>query len=243
MDTLNKEQKYKNKTITDSFNAAIEGIFDTIRTEKNMKFHAFITVITLMLALFYDLKSNSIIALSISIALVWAAELLNTAVEACIDIFCKDYHELARKAKDASAGAVLITALNAVIVAYVVFSGVIRKKLSTSFMILKNSYQHKTVFIIIVVLTVVILLKLIFQRGKPLKGGIPSGHSALAGSIFILIAFLTTNSKVFFLTLLMLILVLQSRVEGKIHTFFETIVGAFLGMGITYIILMALNWR
>ncbi len=237
------EQKYKNKTMFDSFNAAIEGIFDTIRTEKNMKFHAFITVVILMLALFYDLSKSSILALSISIVLVWVAELLNTAIEACIDIFCEDYHDLAKKAKDASAGAVLLTALNAVIVGYIVFSNLIKKKLSTSFMVLKTSYQHKTVFIFIIVLTVIILLKLIFKKGTPLRGGIPSGHSALAGSIFMLITYLTDSSKIFFLTLIMLILVLQSRVEGKIHTFFETIAGGVLGIAITYGVLIILNWR
>ncbi len=235
------KKDYKNNSISESFNAAIEGIFDTIRTEKNMKFHAFITVLILVLALFYDLSKNSILALSISIALVWAAELLNTAVECCIDIFCKDYNKFAKKAKDSAAGAVLVTALNALIVGYIVFADLIRKKLLTSFATIRSSYQHKTVFIFAVIFTVVIFLKLIFRKGRPLKGGIPSGHSALAGSIFMIISFLTDNSKVFFLTFIMLILVLQSRVEGKIHTFFETAIGAILGMTITYGILMFLK--
>lgn len=235
-------RKYKNKNITASLNAAIEGIFDTIRTEKNMKFHAFITIIIFVLALFYDLNKNSILALSISIALVWVAELINTAVESCINIFCKDYHELARKAKDASAGAVLVTALNALIVGYIVFAHLIRKKLLTSFSILKASHQHRVIFIFIVVLSLVVLLKLILKKGTPLRGGIPSGHSALAGSIFMIISTLTDNSKIFFLALIMLILVLQSRVEGKIHTFFETVIGALLGISVTYGILIFLNY-
>lgn len=237
------EKKYKNKRIIDGFNTAIEGIFDTIRTEKHMKFHAFITVIVIVLALMYDIKKNYVIALTICIALVWITELINTAIECCIDIFCKDYNELAKKAKDSAAGAVLIASICSVIIGYLSFDNLIRKKLSGSFTFLKNSYQHKTVFIFVVVLVSVILIKLFSGRGRPLKGGIPSGHSALAGSIFMIISFLTTNSKIFVLSFIMLVLVLQSRVEGKIHTFFETIIGAILGMGITYLLLMFLKIR
>lgn len=236
---MNKD--YKNKRIIDGFNTAIEGIFDTIRTEKHMKFHAFITVIVLVLALMYDIKKSSLISIIICISIVWIAELLNTAIECCIDIYCKEYNELAKKAKDSAAGAVLIASLASVLVGYITFASIIENELRDSFSYLKNSFQNTTVFIFIVVILIVIVLKLGFRRGTPLRGGIPSGHSALAGSIFMIITFLSDDSKIFFLTLIMLVLVLQSRVEGKIHTFFETVVGAFLGMGITYCLLRILN--
>ena len=137
----------------------------------------------------------------------------------------------------------LLSAFNALIIGYLVFSKHIGVQLQQSFRVLRSSYQHKTVLIFIVVLSIVLLIKLITQKGTPLQGGMPSGHSALASSIFTIISFLTDNPKVFYLSFLLLILVIQSRVEGKIHTLLETLVGAFLGSSITYLILYLLKYK
>jgi diacylglycerol kinase (ATP) len=88
------------------------------------------------------------------------------------------------------------------------------------------------------ILGVVILLKLFSKKGTPLKGGLPSGHSALAASISTIISALTRNTKIMILVFLMLILIMQSRVEGKIHTLLETVLGAFIGWIVTYSLLL-----
>lgn len=236
------ESEWKNKKMTDGFNTAIEGVFETIRSERHMKFHAFATVVIIVLGLFINLNRYELLALILSISLVWLAELFNTAIECCVDLSCREYNLLAKKAKDVAAGAVLLSACNAVIVGYLVFSKHIGRQLQGSFRFLRTSYQNKTVLIFIVVSLVVILIKLLTQKGTPLKGGMPSGHSALAASIFTIIASLTNNPKIFYLTLLLLILVVQSRVEGKIHTLSETLIGVFLGSSITYFILQVLQY-
>lgn len=238
----NHQPDWKNKRLTDGFNTAIDGVFETIRSERHMKFHAFITVIVIVLGLFINLNRYELLTLILSISFVWLAELFNTAIECCIDLSCKEYNLLAKKAKDVAAGAVLLAAFNALIVGYIIFSKHIGNQLQGSFRFLRSSYQNKTVLIFIVVSLVVILVKLFTRKGTPLKGGMPSGHSALAASIFTIIASLTSNPKIFYLTLLLLILVVQSRVEGKIHTLFETIVGVFLGSTITYLILHLLQY-
>jgi diacylglycerol kinase (ATP) len=235
----NKEKRYG---IVDSFNFAIEGIIEAIRTEKNMKFHAFCTIVVLLLILFVDINRFEVMALSISIALVWLAELINTGIESGIDLFCKTYHPLAKRAKDVGAGAVLVAAINALVVGYVIFEKKISLNLGKGFLILKNSTQHTLVFILTLLVVLVIVIKTIFKKGTPLRGGIPSGHSALAASISTAIFFLTENSKIFFLSLILLLLVLQSRVEGKIHTVLETIIGACLGGGITYLVMVAFEF-
>lgn len=238
-----RESEFKNKKMTDGFNSAIEGVFETIRTEKHMKFHVFTTILVIVLGLFINLSRYELLALIISTSFVWLAELFNTAIECCVDLTCQEYNLLAKKAKDVAAGAVLLSAFNALIIGYLVFSKHIGIQLQQSFRVFRTSYQHKTVLIFIVVLSTVLLIKLITQRGTPLKGGMPSGHSALAASIFTIISFLTSNPKIFYLSFLLLILVIQSRVEGKIHTLFETIVGALLGSSITYIILYFLKYK
>ncbi|MGL4307934.1 diacylglycerol kinase [Cetobacterium sp. SF1] len=231
----------KKYNVIDSFNVAIEGIIEGIRSERHMKFHLFCTVIIIILSIFLDINRYEMMAVSISAALVLMAELLNTAVESAIDMMCKSYNPLAKRAKDVAAGGVLITSINALVVGYLVFGKRFTREMSEGFISLKNSYQHTMVLIFAIVTILVIGIKAIFKKGTPLKGGIPSGHSALAGAMFVGIFYLTDNSKIFFLSFLMLLLILQSRVEGKIHTVLETILGALLGMAVAYVFLAILG--
>lgn len=233
--------KEKRQDITQSFNVAIEGIIETIRTERNMKFHAFCTILVLMIAILIGVSRMELIVLSISMSLVLSAELLNTAIESFVDLVSPEYNLLAKRAKDVGAGAVFIAASNAVIVGYLIFHRRISGEFEKFFVSLKTSYANVIVFIIIFLIILVIFLKSFFKKGTPLRGGIPSGHSALGGALFMGIFFLTNDVRIFYLSLFLLILVLQSRVEGKIHTVLETIIGAILGMGVTYLFLSLLK--
>lgn len=242
MDNKNENRnKWKHLGVTEKFNVAFEGIFETIRTENHMKFHCFCTIIVCILSLFMDIGKYEALAVIISITLTWVAELFNTAIEACVDMITCEYHPLAKKAKDIAAGAVLITAINALFVAYIVFEKKIVINLKEVFLLLKNSYQHTVFTIFMLVIIIVICIKSVVKKGTPLRGGFPSGHSALAASITTLITSLTNNPKIFVLTVILAILVVHSRIEGKIHTFFETLVGCFLGWAITYLILILVH--
>lgn len=229
--------KKTRQDIVQSFNVAIEGIIETIRTERNMKFHAFCTISVLMFSIFLGVDRMELILLSLSITFVLVAELLNTAIETLVDMISPGYSPMAKRAKDIAAGAVFLAATNAMIVGYLIFHKRIAFQFGNFFNLLKQSYANIIVFITIIVVVLVIVIKSIFKKGSPLKGGIPSGHSALAGALFTGIFFLTKDERVFYLSLFLLILVLQSRVEGKIHTVFETIVGALLGIGVAYLLL------
>lgn len=234
-------KKGTKQDITQSFNVAIEGIIETIRTERNMKFHAFCTILVLMISIFLGVSRMELIVLSISMSLVLAAELLNTAIESFVDLVSPDYNLLAKRAKDVGAGAVFIAATNALIVGYLVFHKRIAGEFASFFDLLKESYANVIVFLLIFLVILVISIKSFFKKGTPLRGGIPSGHSALGGALFVGIFFLTDDVRIFYLSLFLLILVLQSRVEGKIHTVLETIIGAVLGMGVTYLFLSILK--
>ena len=234
-------KKGTKQDITQSFNVAIEGIIETIRTERNMKFHAFCTILVLMISIFLGVSRMELIVLSISMSLVLAAELLNTAIESFVDLVSPDYNLLAKRAKDVGAGAVFIAATNALIVGYLVLHKRIAGEFASFFDLLKESYANVIVFLLIFLVILVISIKSFFKKGTPLRGGIPSGHSALGGALFVGIFFLTDDVRIFYLSLFLLILVLQSRVEGKIHTVLETIIGAVLGMGVTYLFLSVLK--
>ena len=103
-----------------SFRYAGAGIARTLRTQRNMQVHAVSTLAVCIVAMALGLPPADSRILGLCIGLVWAAELVNTAIEATVDLACTESHALARTAKDASAGAVLgMAAISAAILASV----------------------------------------------------------------------------------------------------------------------------
>jgi diacylglycerol kinase len=99
-----------------SFQAAFSGLWYVIHTQKNAWIHALATACTLAMALWLNLPIRDWTVLILTIAMVWTAEFLNTALEAVVDLASPHHHPLAKVGKDVGAAAVLITALSAVII-------------------------------------------------------------------------------------------------------------------------------
>jgi diacylglycerol kinase (ATP) len=97
--------------VFDSFNFAFEGIIHTLRTQRNMRIHLAVAFIVLVTALIVNVTKLELIALLISITFVLIAEMINTAVEAAIDIATTSFDPMAKLAKDIAAGAVLIASV------------------------------------------------------------------------------------------------------------------------------------
>ncbi len=101
-----------------SFKYAGDGLTYAFRTQRNFRIHVIIGALVIALSVFLRLQLIEIAIISLTIGAVLGMELLNTAIEAVVDLTVKqNYHELARIAKDCAAGAVLISALAAVLVA------------------------------------------------------------------------------------------------------------------------------
>ena len=112
----------KNHSLLESFICAFLGIAKTIKKERNFKIQICAAICALGIAIFLKVSAIEFISILISISMVLTAELINTAIEATVDLFTGDkYHQLAKAAKDAAAGAVLITSVNAVAVGGAVF--------------------------------------------------------------------------------------------------------------------------
>jgi diacylglycerol kinase len=103
-----------------SFKFAFEGIAHTFRTQRNFKVHCGITVLVVGMGLALGIGPSEWAILAVTIALVFQAELVNTALEALVDKVSPEFHPLAKVAKDCAAGAVLVTALGAVVVGVLV---------------------------------------------------------------------------------------------------------------------------
>ncbi len=225
----------KVRRLIDSLNYAFEGIIYALKTQRNMKIHFLVAIIVLISSLFFDLTRIEILILFLTISMVIVAEMINTSIESTIDLITDKYHIFAKIAKNVAAGAVLIAAINSIIVAYLLFFNRINPFTIQVLHYVKQSPLHITFIALIVVIFTVIAVKAYFGRGTPLQGGMPSGHAAVAFSLATAITFISENVFVATLSALMALLVSQSRLETKIHNFFEIIVGGILGMLITII--------
>lgn len=221
----------KSNNIIESFNHAVTGIIIAIKTEKNLRFHYFIAIFVIVLSLFFNFTRVEFLLLFFAISLVIITEMINTAIEKSIDIFTKEYHPLAKIAKDVSAGAVLISSINSIIVGYLLFFDRLNPFANQVIFKIKNSPVHLTFIAIILVIFLTIGLKAKFYRGRGshFQGGTVSGHSSVSFCIATIISFIGNNILITTLSYGLAILVAESRVEGKIHTLFEVVMGAILG--------------
>ncbi|MBO8168832.1 MAG: diacylglycerol kinase family protein [Thermoanaerobacteraceae bacterium] len=104
-----------------SFRDAWAGIRHAVKTERNMRIHVVAAVCVLAAACLLDISRGEWLVLLLTISLVLVAELLNTAIEAAVDLYTSSYHPLAEIAKNTAAGAVLLVAVNAVVVGGLIF--------------------------------------------------------------------------------------------------------------------------
>ena len=226
----------KFRRLLESFNYAIDGVLYTVRTQRNMKIHLFVTLCVLLACFFFDISKSEFLILAITITLVIAAELINTAIEAAVDMSTNFYHPLAKSAKNAAAGGVLVTAINALIVGYIIFWDKL-SDISYAMIDKVRESEPYMIFIALVFVTIsTVIVKAIFGEGTPLKGGMPSGHSALAFSVATAIALITEEPVSILLSYLMAFITAQSRVDSEVHSILEVIVGGIFGTLLTVFI-------
>lgn len=219
--------------LIDSFNYAINGLITAVGTERNMKIHYTVAIFVLISSLFFDLSRVEYILLLITISLVIISELLNTAIEKVVDMVTEEYHPIAKIAKDISAGAVLIAAVNSVAIGYLLFFDRIDNVRSAVILRITNSPIHLTLVAILLVLVITIGLKALLKKysiGTPLQGGAVSGHSSLAFCCATIISTMSDNIIITILAFIMALLVAESRVEAKIHSTLEVVSGGILGI-------------
>jgi len=107
--------------LIDSFGFAIKGIISSFKSERNMKIHTVAMILVIIAGVIFKISIQEWISITISIALVIGAEVFNTAIETSINLVTKENNELAGRAKDLAAGAVLIFALSSLIVGALIF--------------------------------------------------------------------------------------------------------------------------
>src|SRR3990172_1337608 len=218
----------------ESANYAIEGILHAAKTERHLRYHFYAAVLILLLSLILGITRSEFIAIAIVAIIVLSVEMLNTAIEATVDIIFKEYDNRAKIIKDIAAGAVLTASIGAAVVGYIIFLPYLKNTFEDGLKIAKHSGEDVAIISFVVVLILVIITKTFFGKGLPLRGGMPSGHAAVAFSIWAAITFLTEAFLPSFLILILAVLVAQSRVSIGVHKPWEVILGALLGSVVTF---------
>ncbi|KUO64047.1 MAG: diacylglycerol kinase [Gracilibacter sp. BRH_c7a] len=119
---MSKNINLKPTGFVQSCKGACRGIAYSLQTEKHLRFHFFVAFIVTTLGLYVNLAREDWLFVIYAIGSVIVAELFNTALERNIDLTQPTYHPIAGIAKDVASGAVLITAIQAVIIGIIVFS-------------------------------------------------------------------------------------------------------------------------
>ncbi len=226
--------------LLESFNYAFSGIVHALSYERNMWIHFAIAGVVLVGGLFFALTRLEIIALLVAISFVLITEMFNTALEHVVDLVTDEDDPRAKVAKDVAAGAVLIAAVNAIAVAYLVFYSKITSVPYTVFTKLRGSPIDVTVIALVIVILSAIAVKAITHRGTAFRGGLPSAHAAVAFASWVGVTFVATNTgyalPISAITLVLALLVAQSRVQAGIHNLLEVSLGALLGIVIALVI-------
>ncbi len=219
----------KSRSVLWSFNYAIGGVVYALRTQRNMRIHVAAALVTLVGTVALRVSAIGLAAVIFAISLVFVTELVNTAIEAAVDLSVQSYDPLAKVAKDVAAGAVLIAASNAVVIAYLVLFSPVQRYMQGGLGWAHAAPASLTVVSLGITVLLVIALKAMSREGSFLHGGWPSGHAALAFGAAVALGYATGSAGALVLGLFIAVLVAQSRVEGEIHTIPQVLLGALLG--------------
>ena len=174
-----------------------------------------------------------------TVILIIVAEMINTAIETVVDLYTDLYHPKAKIAKDVGAGAVVIAAINALIVGYFLFFDKIADIGLNFVKNIAESPTHLAFVGIFITIILIVTLKAASttNKHKLIKNNfMPSGATAIAFAANTIIWISTDNIVVLTLSLVMAILIGESRVETKKRTLKEVIVGGITGMTVALLI-------
>jgi diacylglycerol kinase (ATP) len=222
-------------SLIDSFNYAFQGVIHAVRTQRNMRIHLLAAVAVLIAAIAIGVTRMELIVLIVAIAFVLITEMINSALEGAIDVATTSFDPLAKLAKDMAAGAVLIATMTALAVGFLVFNEHIANPSTHLLDRIKNESVYVTLVALIVTILLVIATKALTHRGTPLRGGLPSGHAALAFAGWMAVTYLVTEHRFLISTLAMAmaLLVAQTRIEAGFHSALEVTYGAVIGTLVT----------
>ena len=244
----NKDRKYfedrkvgKNKKFTDAFKHASTGILTATQSERNIRIQFILIVIALILGVIFKLSKMDILLVVLAMFFIVFAEMINTAIEAVVDLNTNEFHPKAKIAKDVAAGAVVIAVLNAIVTAYFVLFD----KIATyglKYLVSWSTANPTMYFTMLIFVTLILIIVFKLLSKKLFKNKfIPSGQAMIATSIFMAIWTQTKNEIVITASLIFLMLVCLNRIGNDRRSVWEVIAGALLGILVAFVVYTVLK--
>ncbi|MBF0518719.1 MAG: diacylglycerol kinase [Nitrospirae bacterium] len=219
----------------ESANNAIEGILGAAKSQRHLRYHLYAAAVVLLFCYVLGITKIEFLIISVTIMLVIALELINTSIEATVNLLSPEINELARIAKDVAAGAVLTIAVGAAVIGYIILFPYLVIFFNRGLTVATHGGNDIAVLALLIVIILVVIIKALTKRGHPLRGGMPSGHAAVAFSIWVSITLITKNLLASVFALFAALMIAQSRV-ARVHTKWEVFIGAAIGFLITYVL-------
>lgn len=226
----------KPKNWFESLNYAIEGVIYAFKTQRHVRYHYIIAAAALFLSLFLELPVIEFVLFAMAVIILLFAEMMNTAIEETVNLVEDKHHIIAKNAKDVSAGAVLIASIGVGIMSYMIFTKYIYEPMGLLLRDARTFSGHIAIISLLLVLIAVVTLKALAGKGRPLHGGMPSGHSAVAFSLATSISLISLDPFVVILSAVLAVMVSHSRLVGGIHSRVEVFLGGLLGLGLTLLL-------
>lgn len=200
-------------------------------SQRNLKFHFFVSFCVLLLALVLRVPRTDVLFLLMAITLVVMAELMNTALEKAVDLAMPTRHPVAKTAKDVAAAAVFVTAVFAVAVGSVVFFDPIDRFFRHAGSP-DNTFGTSLIWVLLalVALTVIVIETRFSDRGRMVR---PSLFSAFSFAVSTLMTLLVWEAIVFLLSFSLSLLVMIVLYDKKRRGLPSLILGALIGTTIT----------
>lgn len=231
------------KSVLRSFNFAWEGLAFCFATQRHMRIHFAIMGLVLVGAWGLRVSQSELMSLLLAMVLVLIAEMINTSIEYTIDLYTTGYDPRAKVAKDVAAGAVLLAALYSIIVAVFVFAS--NPQLQRAFTDMPARAQVSPPGLVQLVIIGLLFLSILItwvkkstRRGTLWRGGMISGHTAFGFLIATSIAIVTRDLAVAALALSLALLVSQSRIQARIHSPQEVLIGGVLGIIVAFVLFL-----
>ncbi len=222
----------KSRSIPQSVAHAVDGLVHVLQEHKHMRYHFAIGAVVLLVSVLLSVAPVGVLLICVAITLVVLAELVNSAVEAAVDLASPERQPLAKVAKDVASAAVLVSCVGAVLIGAGVFIN--RDSLEA----LRGAgtrpaphFLHVGLVGVVTVLVAVVLAKLWGGRGAVTRGGVVSAHSALAFFCFVSVWFLAPHDIIVrALAFVLAVLVAQSRIDAGIHNLREVLIGVVVAL-------------
>lgn len=227
--------------LPESFDHAFRGLIFALREERNFRIHVFTAIGFLVITFFLGVSLNTLLILLVVMGVVLSAELFNTAFERTLDRLAPEKDRRTREIKNLLAAGVLVPVLAALLVGFLVLGAHLPAESGRTVRVIAESPWYLTVAGLLLTIALVIALKIKMRARSLFRGGMPSGHAAFSFAMLTAVFYVTASPLAAVMVFPLAVLVAQSRVRRKIHTWLEVVYGAILGAGMVTLVFQFVN--